>query len=118
MSFSIRAPDVKKKVDVACFDISHMGCVRNDYFRPKNHPKFDYDLPGWTRCYKLTNRHRPADEEKDPYLVGLVIALAQKQRREAAESPDSANSTVNLLLSLSSLACQPVLAKRRKEHKS
>jgi hypothetical protein len=52
------------------------------------------NLPMLARCHKLEARHSPADEEKDPYLVALIIALAQKQRREAAALRSPATFTV------------------------
>lgn len=62
------------------------------------------DLPGVHRLLALLKRHTPADLQKDPYLVALVIALAQQERRCAAQPlPPSSRFTVGLFLSALSL---------------
>jgi hypothetical protein len=107
MSFSIRVPDGKRSVNVACFDASEIWISRQDYFRPERLFKFNMNLPMLARCHKLEARHSPADEEKDPYLVALIIALAQKQRREAAALRSPATFTVRPPFSLFPFFSEP-----------
>jgi hypothetical protein len=58
------------------------------------------DWEGLQRSLTLLKLHTPKDPQRDPILVALVIALAQRQRRDATKPlPPDVSFTVGLLLS-------------------
>ncbi|KAK4158064.1 hypothetical protein C8A00DRAFT_11118 [Chaetomidium leptoderma] len=99
ISVSIPGPALKK-VTFACFDIDKAVLLREFLFRPPKNRRGYMDLPGLYRLETLLKRHTPADRRKDPYLVALVIALAQQERRcTTAPPPPPPSFTVGLFLS-------------------
>ncbi|AEO62357.1 uncharacterized protein THITE_2106449 [Thermothielavioides terrestris NRRL 8126] len=69
-----------ERVTFACFDVHDMWALRRKYLFPLR-DRLDRENPPLIRRYlKLMKRHTPADPTKDPYLVAVVIALAQQQR--------------------------------------
>lgn len=81
------APDT---FTLACLDFNETMLERELYFRPRENLR-NTDWVGFRRSHTLVKLHTPKDPQKDPYLVALVIALAQKDRRHAAQPlpPDS-----------------------------
>ncbi|KAK4130232.1 hypothetical protein BT67DRAFT_445867 [Trichocladium antarcticum] len=96
LSVSIRRP-VPEIITLACLDYGGAMLERESYFKPPSNPRYT-DWEGLRRSYTLAKLHTPADPQRDPLLVALAIALAQKDRRHAAQ-PLSPNSsfTVRIL---------------------
>ncbi len=99
MSVSIRRP-APKTLTFICFNHDETELERRLLFRPvENHRHMD--IPGLYRLHTLLKLHKPTDPEKDPFLVALVIALAQKKRRHAPQpEPPSSSFAVGRLLLL------------------
>ncbi len=75
---------------LACLDFNETMLERELHFRPPGNLRHT-DWVGLRRSYTLVKLHTPEDPQKDPFLVALVIALAQNDRRHAAQPlpPDS-----------------------------
>lgn len=98
MSVSIPGPALEI-LTFAFFDMTEATLLRKLRFRPREN-SLGMDLPGLNRCHTLLKRYTPVDPQKDPYIVALVIALAQKERRHRAQPlPPSSSFTVRLLIS-------------------
>ena len=94
LSVSIRRP-VPEIISLVCLDYGGTILEREFYFRPPSNPRH-MDWVGSRRTYILVKLYTPADPQKDPFLVALVIALAQKERRHAAQPlPPDASFTVS-----------------------
>ncbi|KAK4040272.1 hypothetical protein C8A01DRAFT_15816, partial [Parachaetomium inaequale] len=74
-----------KNVTFACFDMYKAWEQRHLYFRPPKNTLHHMNLPGRRRYRLLEKRYTPTHAEKDPLLVALVIALAQRKRRRAPQ---------------------------------
>ncbi|KAH6628835.1 hypothetical protein F5144DRAFT_580283 [Chaetomium tenue] len=82
VSISMRCPP--EAFTLACLDFNETMLERELYFRPPANPRHT-DWEGFRRVYTLLKLHTPKDTQKDPFLVALVIALAQKARRHAIQ---------------------------------
>ncbi|KAL2134553.1 hypothetical protein VTI74DRAFT_11525 [Chaetomium olivicolor] len=93
------APPDLKYIEFACFDIYAPARQRREYFKPPPDRLYATDnMPMVGRSRILLRRHTPRNRRKDPYLVALIIALAQEQRRDATKQPFPLSSfTVRLL---------------------
>ncbi|KXX74036.1 hypothetical protein MMYC01_209560, partial [Madurella mycetomatis] len=80
-------------ITIAFFALRELGLNRIMSFRTSN--SFGYsDWPGVYRSEILEKRFFPADRNEDPYLVALIIALAQNQRRRyTAQTPPPCSFT-------------------------
>ncbi|KAK4152321.1 hypothetical protein C8A00DRAFT_16357 [Chaetomidium leptoderma] len=86
LSVLIRRP-VPKIITLVCLDYYDTILERQTYFNLLPNRLYYSDLPRLYRCYSLLKRYTPADPRKDPLLVALVIALAQKARRRHTTQP-------------------------------
>ncbi|KAH6847570.1 hypothetical protein B0I37DRAFT_375367 [Chaetomium sp. MPI-CAGE-AT-0009] len=82
---------------LACLDFNQTMLLRHSYFRPSSHPRH-MDWAGLRRSTTMIKRHTPKDPQKDPLVVAVVIALAQMERRHAAQPlPPDSSFTVRIL---------------------
>lgn len=82
---SVRIPGPASEViTFACIDLDEIMLERRLLFRRENRLGMS-DWPGVYRLRSLLKHHTPADPNQDPYLVALLIALAQRERRRAAQ---------------------------------
>jgi hypothetical protein len=83
---------------LACLDFNETMLERKLHFRPPGN-LCHTDWEGLRRSHTLVKLHTPKDPQKDPFLVALVIALAQKDRRHVAQPlPPDSSFTVRILL--------------------
>jgi hypothetical protein len=89
LSVSIGRP-IPEIIVLACLDYGGAMLERESYFKPPSNPRHT-DWEGLRRSYTLTKLHTPANPQTDPLVVALTIALAQNDRRHAAQPlpPDS-----------------------------
>ena len=75
-------------VVVAYVDVATVQFGGRDHLeRPLNgRRKWAANLPVVSRYRTLLKRHTPSDPLRDPYLVAVLIALAQRQRRRTRMS--------------------------------
>lgn len=83
LSVSVPGPD-PEIISLACIDYHDTVRERRQHFKPLPNRHYT-DWPGLWRAGLLSLRHTPKEPEKDPFLVALVIALAQKEHRNAAQ---------------------------------
>ena len=89
------APDT---FTLACLDYNETMLEKSLYFRPRQDLSHT-DWVGVRRSYTLEKLHTPEDPQKDPFLVALIIALAQNDRRHAAQPlPRDSSFTVGHFL--------------------
>ena len=83
---------------LACLDFNETMLERKLHFRPPENLRHT-DWEGLRRSHTLVELHTPEDPQKDPFLVALVIALAQNDRRHAAQPlpPDSSFTVSHFL---------------------
>ncbi|KAK3906523.1 hypothetical protein C8A05DRAFT_11726 [Staphylotrichum tortipilum] len=97
VSVSIRRP-ASNTFTLACLDFNETMLERKLYFRPPGNLRHT-DWEGLRRSHTLVKLHTPKDPQKDPFLVALVIALAQEDRRHAAQPlPLDSSFVVGLFL--------------------
>ena len=88
-----------KIVSFALFNHDETDLERRSLFYPPENRLHCMDLPGLYRLHTLLKLYTPPDPQKDPFLVAVVIALAQKERRHAPQSePHSSSFTVSHFL--------------------
>ncbi|KAH6630548.1 hypothetical protein B0J18DRAFT_421475 [Chaetomium sp. MPI-SDFR-AT-0129] len=88
------APDT---FTLACLDFNETMLERELKFSPPENLRH-MDWVGLRRSYTLVKLHTPKDPQKDPFLVALVIALAQNDRRHAAQPlPPDSTFTIRIL---------------------
>ncbi len=93
LSVSFPGPD-PEIISLACIDYHDTVRERRQHFKPPPNRHYT-DWPGLWRAGLLSLHHTPKEPEKDPFLVALVIALAQKERRNAAQPlPSNSSFTV------------------------
>ncbi|KAK3900745.1 hypothetical protein C8A05DRAFT_35595 [Staphylotrichum tortipilum] len=88
-SVSMRPP-ASGSITLAYLDSIDICRARSDHLTPP----LNGDRTNWAgfhRAIALGKMYKPVDPEQDPFLVALVIALAQRDRRRAAQPlpPDS-----------------------------
>ncbi|KAK4238208.1 hypothetical protein C8A03DRAFT_33814 [Achaetomium macrosporum] len=91
----ITAQPGRKRIRFALFDMSEPLRQRFQHFKPpwpKNEPVAEHKR-------RLRKRLAPRDRYRDPYLVAVIIALAQKKRHEAPQQASPPRGfTVRLLI--------------------
>ncbi|KAK3364140.1 hypothetical protein B0T25DRAFT_58895 [Lasiosphaeria hispida] len=93
LSVSVPGPDAEI-ISLACIDYHDTMRERRQHFKPPPNRHYT-DWPGLWRAGLLSLRHTPKEPEKDPFLVALIIALAQQERRYAAQPlPSDSSFTV------------------------
>lgn len=75
---------------LACLDFNETKLERSLHSRPSRNLR-DTDWEGSRCSHTLVKFHTPKDSQKDSFLVALIIALAQEDRRHAVQPlpPDS-----------------------------
>lgn len=85
------------------FTLAYLGSIDISEARSQHlTPPLNGDWTNWVgfrRAITLQKMYTPVDPQKDPYLVALVIALAQRDRRHAVQPlPPDSSFTVRLSL--------------------
>ena len=88
------------------FTLAYLGSIDISEARSQHlTPSLNGDRTNWVgfrRTITLQKMYTPVDPQKDPYLVALVIALAQRDRRHAVQPlPPDSSFTVRL-------SCPPI----------
>lgn len=97
MSVPMRRP-APETFTLACLDFNETMLERKLHFRPPGN-LCHTDWEGLRRSHTLLKLHTPKDPQKDPFLVALVIALAQKDRQHIAQPvPPDSSFTVGFFL--------------------
>ena len=90
---SVPGPD-PEIISLACIDYHDTVRERRQHFKPPPNLRYT-DWPGLWRAGLLNLRYTPKEPEKDPFLVALIIALAQKERQNAVQPlPSDSSFTV------------------------
>lgn len=79
MSVSFRSP-TRKTITFACFNHDETCIVRREFFKPRKNLRRDMNLSGYYRMLTLAKIHLQADPLSDPFLVSVLIMLAQQKR--------------------------------------
>ncbi|KAK3290152.1 uncharacterized protein B0H64DRAFT_427898 [Chaetomium fimeti] len=87
----------RRPITFACFNHDETGLVRRMFFSPVKNPIYGMNGPGIYRQTTLLRLHRPADPLKDPFLVAVLISLAQQKRRRAPK-PESRSPSFKVRL--------------------
>ena len=86
---------------LACLSLNETQLERAAQFRPRQSSDGGTDWVGLQISYTQRKFHTPKDPQRDPFLVALVIALAQRERRDAVQPlPPNSSFTVRLLQNL------------------
>ncbi|KAK3292891.1 uncharacterized protein B0H64DRAFT_202874 [Chaetomium fimeti] len=95
VSIPMPQPDI---LTLTCLDFNETMLEREFYFSPSENPRH-MDWAGLRRADTLIKLHTPKDPQKDPFVVALVIAVAQGERRHAPQPlPPDSSFTLGLLL--------------------
>ncbi|KAH6649551.1 hypothetical protein F5144DRAFT_588242 [Chaetomium tenue] len=90
-SVSFKSP-TRKTITFTCFNHDQTGVERTIFFSPPRNLRYGMNLPGMYRSNALSNLHYQEDPLKDPFLVAVLIALAQEKRRRAPKPEPRSSS--------------------------
>lgn len=85
MSVSSRRNTPHRTVILACFNHDETDLKRRSLFYPPENRLHVMDLPGLYSLHTLLKLYTPPDPNRDPFLVAIIIALAQEERRHAPQ---------------------------------
>lgn len=99
-----RACPIPRLLLVGYFHYVYIEKARRRKLEPRCPPIGYHNEAGWTLSRKKLSKATPDDWSRDPYLVCLLLSLAQSQARSLASPP----KTIYLVLALTSDISRPL----------